>query len=65
DLPASYHNGGAAFAFADGHSESHRWVNVMTKRPAQPDAAGLPFYVPRNQIADFKWVVDHMSVDRD
>ena len=65
DLPASYHNGGAAFSFADGHSESRRWVNEITKRPARPDAAGLPFYVPLDQIADFKWVVDHMSVDRD
>jgi len=65
DLPASYHNGSAAFSFADGHSESHRWVYEITKRPAQPDAAGLPFYVTRDQIADFKWVVDHMSVDRD
>ena len=25
DLPASYHNRAAGFAFADGHSEIHRW----------------------------------------
>jgi prepilin-type N-terminal cleavage/methylation domain-containing protein/prepilin-type processing-associated H-X9-DG protein len=25
DLPGSYHNGGCGFAFADGHSETHRW----------------------------------------
>jgi prepilin-type N-terminal cleavage/methylation domain-containing protein/prepilin-type processing-associated H-X9-DG protein len=25
DLPGTYHNGGCGFAFADGHSESHRW----------------------------------------
>jgi prepilin-type processing-associated H-X9-DG protein len=65
DLPASYHNGTAAFSFADGHSEVHRWVNNLTKRPAQPDAAQLPFYIPASQMADFDWVVDHMSVDRD
>jgi prepilin-type N-terminal cleavage/methylation domain-containing protein/prepilin-type processing-associated H-X9-DG protein len=26
DLPASYHNGACGFAFADGHSEIHKWV---------------------------------------
>jgi prepilin-type N-terminal cleavage/methylation domain-containing protein/prepilin-type processing-associated H-X9-DG protein len=25
DLPASYHNGACGFAFADGHSEIHKW----------------------------------------
>jgi prepilin-type processing-associated H-X9-DG protein len=25
DFPASYHNGGAGFSFADGHSELHTW----------------------------------------
>lgn len=27
DGPASYHNGACAFAFADGHSEIHKWMN--------------------------------------
>ncbi|MBE0543187.1 MAG: prepilin-type N-terminal cleavage/methylation domain-containing protein [Verrucomicrobia bacterium] len=64
DLPASYHNGAATFAFADGHSQLRRWAHATTKRPAQPDAAGLPFHVPATEAADFKWVVEHMSVDR-
>ena len=25
DCPGSYHSGGCGFAFADGHSETHRW----------------------------------------
>jgi prepilin-type processing-associated H-X9-DG protein len=25
DAPATYHNGAAGFAFADGHSEIHKW----------------------------------------
>jgi prepilin-type N-terminal cleavage/methylation domain-containing protein/prepilin-type processing-associated H-X9-DG protein len=25
DAPGTYHNGGCGFAFADGHSETHRW----------------------------------------
>jgi prepilin-type processing-associated H-X9-DG protein len=26
DVPGNYHNGGCGFAFADGHSENHRWM---------------------------------------
>jgi prepilin-type processing-associated H-X9-DG protein len=28
DVPGAYHDGGCGFAFADGHSESHRWLNL-------------------------------------
>lgn len=33
DLPASYHNGAAGFAFADGHAEIKRWTEAATRRP--------------------------------
>jgi prepilin-type N-terminal cleavage/methylation domain-containing protein/prepilin-type processing-associated H-X9-DG protein len=62
DLPASYHNGGANFAFADGHSEFRRWVHSSTMPPARPDAAGLPMAVDESENADFKWVLDRTSV---
>lgn len=65
DLPASYHNGGASFSFADGHSEAHRWRLDSTKRPAQPDGAPLPMKLPKTEWGDFQWVVDRMSVDRE
>jgi prepilin-type processing-associated H-X9-DG protein len=29
DWPASYHNGGAGIAFADGHAETHKWVDCF------------------------------------
>ena len=29
DVPAVYHNGAAGFAFADGHSEIHKWTASM------------------------------------
>jgi prepilin-type processing-associated H-X9-DG protein len=32
DAPGTYHNGGCGFAFADGHSESHRWASPRPKR---------------------------------
>jgi len=31
DWPATYHNMACGFAFADGHSEVHKWVNESTK----------------------------------
>ena len=64
DLPASYHNGGACFSFADGHSETHRWRSASTKPPSQPDGAPLPIKLPRSDWGDFDWLIDRMSVDR-
>jgi len=64
DLPASYHNGAATFSFADGHSLMRRWQYAKTKKPALPDAAGLPFYIPASESDDFNWVLEHMSIGR-
>jgi prepilin-type N-terminal cleavage/methylation domain-containing protein/prepilin-type processing-associated H-X9-DG protein len=35
DQPATYHNGAAGFAFADGHSEVHKWVASLKQPQAQ------------------------------
>ncbi len=35
DVPASYHNGAGGFAFADGHSEIHKWVSILKTARAQ------------------------------
>jgi hypothetical protein len=61
DLPASYHHGAASFCFADGHSESHLWLQPSTVAPSRPDAVVLPLSIPWNQGSDFQWVIDHMS----
>ena len=31
DIPASYHSGASDFAFADGHSEIHKWQSAASK----------------------------------
>jgi prepilin-type processing-associated H-X9-DG protein len=31
DSPGSCHNGSCGFAFADGHSETHRWLSRSEK----------------------------------
>jgi len=63
DLPASYHNGATSFAFADGHSEMHRWRRQETKPPSMPDAAALPMNTAPND-EDLDWLIDRMSVHR-
>jgi prepilin-type N-terminal cleavage/methylation domain-containing protein/prepilin-type processing-associated H-X9-DG protein len=60
-LPASWHNGGATFSYADGHSEPYIWKCASTKPPPVPDAAGLPIDVA-DDPRDFNWVIAHMSV---
>jgi len=60
-LPASWHNGGATFSFADGHAESHAWRCASTMPPPVPDAANLPIDVTDNPL-DFNWTISHMSV---
>jgi prepilin-type N-terminal cleavage/methylation domain-containing protein/prepilin-type processing-associated H-X9-DG protein len=32
DAPGTYHNDGCGFAFADGHSETHRWLYAAEKQ---------------------------------
>ncbi|MDB6068525.1 MAG: xcpT 2 [Pedosphaera sp.] len=41
DYPASYHNGAGGLAFADGHSEYHRWLEPTTT-PALNSGEHLP-----------------------
>lgn len=62
DLPASYHNNAAAFSFADGHSELHRWTVGSTRKEARPDAAMLPQYLGYSELNDWLWVMQRMSV---
>lgn len=60
-LPASWHNGGATFSFADGRAETYFWKCASTMPPPLPDAAGLPIDVSEDP-RDFNWVIAHMSV---
>jgi prepilin-type processing-associated H-X9-DG protein len=38
DIPASFHDGGANFAFADGHVETRRWLNARIRQPVRGTA---------------------------
>ena len=54
DFPAIYHGGASGIAFADGHSEIHKWRDGGTLQAAMP---------PRGAVAprDVFWLQDHAT----
>jgi prepilin-type N-terminal cleavage/methylation domain-containing protein/prepilin-type processing-associated H-X9-DG protein len=62
-LPASYHNGAANLAFADGHLQTHKWRFASTKPAARPEAAELPLPVPARERGDFDWLMYRTTID--
>ena len=55
DVPGTYHNGGCGFAFADGHSESHRWLSPSPKKGHRAPVAN-----PQDR-KDWLWMRDRTS----
>jgi len=55
DAPGVYHNGGCGFAFADGHSETHRWLNRSEK------ASGGTRITNSSDQQDWNWMQQHTS----
>jgi prepilin-type N-terminal cleavage/methylation domain-containing protein/prepilin-type processing-associated H-X9-DG protein len=62
DLPASWHNGAANLAYADGHIESHAWRQASTRLAPVPDVALLPMKINPGEDDDFKWLLKRTSV---
>lgn len=57
DQPASYHNGAAGFAFADGHSEIHKWIASLAAPRAQKVKLNNSLDAPaKNGDADIHWI---------
>ena len=60
DYPGSYHEGAGNFIFADGHGESHRWVDPRTTPPINPgQLIQLNIFMPGN--LDIDWLQEHAS----
>ena len=56
DWPGTYHNNGCGFAFADGHSEVHKWKDARTKVVnGNVNRTGVSGSV------DWAWMRDHTS----
>lgn len=70
DLPASYHNKGCDFSFADGHVEYHKWYSGWTAsshagicEPVFPPPNNANYQSPilGTKFMDMDWVTSHGS----
>jgi prepilin-type processing-associated H-X9-DG protein len=60
DLPASYHNGAANVAFADGHFEPHKW-RTLSRWPVIYATDPFPWSTLNLGInLDYEWLDDRM-----
>ena len=66
DYPASYHNGSCGFAFAEGHSEIHKWRGSKIQPPARYKdyVLPLPGGPAGDSWVDVSWLADNSSVPR-
>lgn len=69
DLPASYHNRDGSFAFADGHSEIHRWRSgtctiIPVQYTAQPHGPWPAFSTDSTGAGqfDYSWLCQQASL---
>ncbi len=60
DYPAMYHNDAAGLAFADGHSEIHKWIDPRTK-PKLRKGQELSLNVPSSGNPDVLWLQQRSS----
>ena len=61
DYPAQYHNGGANFSFADGHSAVKRWTTPLFLSRLVPNVV-QKYPTPLNGFnPDVFWLMDHAT----
>ena len=62
DYPACSHNSAGSFSFADGHTESKKWLDPRTT-PAKlmPSGAGYPPEAPSPNNQDIRWLQDRCT----
>jgi prepilin-type processing-associated H-X9-DG protein len=68
DFPANYHNGACGFAFADGHSEIHKWIGSKIKnaRISYGKGGSLALNVPAGDSwIDVKWMGENTTARRE
>ena len=59
NFPAAWHSHGAAFAYADGHAEWHRWSDPRTYAPQSNNYHAHQDASPGNP--DLNWLRDHTT----
>jgi prepilin-type N-terminal cleavage/methylation domain-containing protein/prepilin-type processing-associated H-X9-DG protein len=65
DTPGSAHNGACGIAFADGHSEIHKWLGGTVKNYLNsstcPTPGEAPSYAAGDSIGDLQWLQWHTT----
>jgi prepilin-type N-terminal cleavage/methylation domain-containing protein/prepilin-type processing-associated H-X9-DG protein len=64
DYPASYHNGAAGLAFADGHAEIKKWLDKRTMPPLKPGVELPSLNVASPNNPDAFWLMDRSTRKR-
>jgi len=59
DIPASYHAGASGFAFADGHSEIHKWAPGWITQPVGLTPINGHNVTGTAEAADATWLDVH------
>jgi prepilin-type N-terminal cleavage/methylation domain-containing protein/prepilin-type processing-associated H-X9-DG protein len=62
DFPASYHGGACGFAFADGHSEIHKWLGTKIKPPVLYNNNLALRAQAGDSWRDMHWMADNTTV---
>jgi prepilin-type processing-associated H-X9-DG protein len=65
DVPASFHNFACGFAFADGHSEIHKWLGQTIRQPVKFQGGLNRLKVDGsdpNDIKDIQWLQARTSM---
>jgi prepilin-type N-terminal cleavage/methylation domain-containing protein/prepilin-type processing-associated H-X9-DG protein len=57
DIPASGHNGGCGFSFADGHSEMRKWLSSTSRFPVRYYYPTTPNFDAAGR-SDFNWYLE-------
>jgi prepilin-type N-terminal cleavage/methylation domain-containing protein len=63
DWPGTYHNMACGLAFADGHSEIHKWKDGKTKVPIV-NGRGNPAQVSVPNSVDWQWIAERTSAKK-
>ena len=58
DPVAIWHNGSSTFSYADGHADSHKWLEDSTIRAAE---MGQGMWSHSKNDRDLKWLLDHYA----
>jgi prepilin-type processing-associated H-X9-DG protein len=64
DGPANYHGGACGFAFADGHSEIHKWTDSRTRAIKTTFTRDFNHGVVQPNNPDILWVCARTSARR-